>query len=473
MDTNKERQSHAARRGCLWLIAGAPSLLLVYLVLLSTSLFDSRPTSYPDLDIPTEAPTIPLMEALEASPEWIAWKANEDARDEWLVDLRRESPSLPAEELRDKFGPELANAIKLASSLNERPEQIGSRPWPEEVSPLDVSFEDAAEFRRIFATLRTAPWFDTVSGSPGDACSRVSPLALQLLAKARPLGNSLIGRFVWLTSESCSHEVLCADLRNSVIHRDAEKLRRSLADLSACRPPGDPSMANTWKAEFQFSRNMVGYMRRQLGKFGAGVTAFGSSTSASANLQEQWTLLRLQPNRCASLLADDTRSRIRNSTLPARDRVWPPPLARNWRTAVSPAPNAGGEVLLAIASPSYEKAFEVEDHGLARHHLLRLLIGLSLYRIDHGGSLPSDLGALVPAYLPEIPKDPYTGEPPIYEPAAGKIAFRGLDFVPSPPMLPTEKEKAARQRGLPPGTSGLFNPAASLDPGVDLRAFFE
>jgi hypothetical protein len=82
------------------------------------------------------------------------------------------------------------------------------------------------------------------------------------------------------------------------------------------------------------------------------------------------------------------------------------------------------------------------------------------------------LPALVPAYLPELPKDPYTGEPPLYDPAAGKLAFRGMDFAPSSAPVDAEKEEKSRQRGLPPGVAGLFEKDGPHDPGVDLKAFF-
>jgi hypothetical protein len=472
MTTPAEKQNRAAKRGCLWLLIGTPSLLVIYLFLLSTNLFDSNPQSYPDLEIQPEGKTIPLLEALESSPGWAKWKAGEGARETWLSEIRNEDSSYPPPELAEKLRLELARAAGLADGLCEQPEPLGPAPVPEDIPPFEISFEDAGELRRIFAALRAAPFIAAHSKHERDRLIQGSPLALRLLAKSRSVGDYLIGRLVWLISESSSHELLAADIRRAVETEDPEQLRLFLSSLDACRPGDDQAMANAWKSEFKFACKMMVYVKRQLWNFGSGVTAFGSSTSFSNNLLEQWTVLHVQPNKCAAIIAEETRLRIRNSSVPARDRVWPAPDANRFTKTISPAPNAGGEVLLDLGRSSYEKAPQVEDHGLARHHLIRLLIGLALYRIDHENQLPADLGALVPAYLPEIPKDPYTGEAPLYDPAAGKLAFRGMDFVASSAPVDTEKEEKSRQRGLPPGVAGLFEREGPHDPGVDLKVFF-
>lgn len=474
MTTPAGKQNRAAKRGCLWLLFTTPLLLLIYLVLLSTSVFDSKPASYPDLEVQPEGKTIPLIEALESSPEWAKWKADEEMRDDLIAELRVAEDSAHLREITDKVRVQFARAAMIALWLCEKPEPLGPAPVPEDVSPWEISFEYAGEVRSIFATLRTAPMIAAYSSQERERAIHGSLVALPLLAKSRAVGDYLIGRLVWLTCESTSHELLAADTRRAVEAEDAEKLHLFLSLLDACRPADDQAKANAWKSEFKFTSNMMVYRKRQLGKFGSGVTSFGLGGTASLNddLMEQWVLLRVQPNKCAAILAEETRLRLRNSSMPARHRVWPAPDANRWKKAFSLAPNAGGEVLLDLGRISYEKAPQVEDHNLARHHLLRLLIGLALYRIDHGNELPPDLAALVPAYLPELPKDPYTGEPPLYDGAAGKLAFRGIDFVPSASPVDTEKEEKSRQRGLPPGVAGLFERDGPHDPGVDLKAFF-
>lgn len=474
MSTAKEKEDRTAKRGCVWLLIGGPSLLLVYLFLLSTSVFDSAPQDYPDLEIQSQGQTIPLLEALEASPGWTDWKANEATREKWLAEFRSDTPSLPAGELAENLRPGLAGAIDLATQLCDRPELLGVKPWPENASPFDISFEEAGELRRIFTALRAAPYLAAHSNHADDRSLRSSPVALRLLAKSKLSESMLIGRLFWLAAEAYSHEVLAAEIHQFVLAGDEQGLRQLLPLLDACRPAGDPGLADAWKSEWKFARTMMVHLKNQLGNFGAGVTAFGfgGGSSLSGDFMEQWTILRLQPNKCVALLAEETRVRIRNAALPARDRIWPPPNPSPWKQMISLAPNAGGEVLLDLARPSYAKAPQVEDDGLARHHLLRLLIALALYRMDHGDQLPPDLARLVPAYLTALPADPYTGEAPMYHPAAGTLAFRGQDFAASSTPVAAEKEKTARQRGLPPGVAGMFERVGAHDPGVDLRAFF-
>jgi hypothetical protein len=87
--------------------------------------------------------------------------------------------------------------------------------------------------------------------------------------------------------------------------------------------------------------------------------------------------------------------------------------------------------------------------------------------------LPADLQALVPQYLPAIPGDPYTGEPPLYLCNWGdQLAFRGGDFVASPITIDAVHEKSWREKGLPPGFAALFHHNGSHDPGVYLMVIF-
>src|SRR5205823_3366327 len=67
--------------------------------------------------------------------------------------------------------------------------------------------------------------------------------------------------------------------------------------------------------------------------------------------------------------------------------------------------------------------------GLAHRRFAVLQVALRLYQLDRGRPAP-DLSALVPAYLPAVPPDPYTGAPFGYrlsegetlEPLSGRVA---------------------------------------------------
>jgi hypothetical protein len=471
-----EKQCRATKRGCLWLLLGLPSLLLVYLFLLSTSIFDIKPSRFPDLEIQARGKTKPFLEALAAAPEWAAWKASEIARNDALNELRQDSPTRPKSESAAALRPELARAISLATWLSDQEVPLGLPPMPEGRSPYEFSYDGFDELRDIFQTLRAAPLIALHTGEKSELIPVVSPAALRLLAKSNGLEHSMIGRLIWLTTESAAHEVLAADLFQWIQRNDTGQLRQALRLLEACRPSGEFPPANVWKAEFAFGNRSFPYLKSQVGKLGSGVLmgmGTGGTPSLGQALIEQWMLLRIQPNRCVARMAGDTRDRIRLSALPARDRIWPIQDPGAWKKLISPAPNAAGEVVLQMGTSAYQRFLENEDRGLARHHLLRLLIGLALYRIEHANTLPADLQALVPRYLPAIPGDPYTGEPPLYLCNWGdQLAFRGGDFVASPIPIDAVHEKSWREKGLPPGFAALFHHNGSHDPGVYLKVIF-
>ena len=68
-----------------------------------------------------------------------------------------------------------------------------------------------------------------------------------------------------------------------------------------------------------------------------------------------------------------------------------------------------------------ERAIETGDLFVSALGATELGVALRRYRLDHG-SYPEQLSALAPAYLPEVPIDPFTGRPPTY-------ARRGAGFT--------------------------------------------
>jgi hypothetical protein len=464
MTTPAEKENRAAKRGCLWLLIGTPSLLLIYLILLSTSLFDSKPRSYPDLEIKPEGKTIPLLEALESSPDWADWKASEVSRDLVFEEIR------PAWSLEKEIEPELAAKARAENERGIRVLRYLLNQDASFVAPTLEEMENGSLIsfntcRSVFQCLPDA--YRLGGNSPG----MTSADSLRLLVKLKPTGDSIIGRLVWQTNEQISHSLCTADIQRHFLHADAAALRSILSALDSTRASENRDITAALGGEFLFFSHYLGVYRGKLGDLGYNAMPFGSS-GLLEKLLFQWSILRTQPNRSREMLAEIIRSYLAQSALPTKDRIYPTAASTDWANWISPAPNAGGKFFVKAALDTLKATLEKEDHARARHHLLRLLIGLALYRIDHGNELPADLAALVPAYIPELPKDPYTGEPPLYDPAAGKLAFRGMDFAPSSAPVDAEKEEKSRQRGLPPGVAGLFEKDGPHDPGVDLKAFF-
>jgi hypothetical protein len=98
---------------------------------------------------------------------------------------------------------------------------------------------------------------------------------------------------------------------------------------------------------------------------------------------------------------------------------------------------------------------ERDLRALTHRRFAMLQVALRLYQLDHGGAAP-DLSALVPAYLPAVPRDPYTGAPFGYRVSAGE------QLTPKPLVAPVSGPgPAPADRGVAFGPSGPIS--------VDLR----
>jgi hypothetical protein len=69
-------------------------------------------------------------------------------------------------------------------------------------------------------------------------------------------------------------------------------------------------------------------------------------------------------------------------------------------------------------------------------HLTRLFLALRCYELERGG-LPEKLDGLAPGYLSEIPLDPYTDAPFVYEPDAQPPCLYSVGSRPRPGQQPS------------------------------------
>lgn len=67
---------------------------------------------------------------------------------------------------------------------------------------------------------------------------------------------------------------------------------------------------------------------------------------------------------------------------------------------------------------------------------LRAAAAIELYRRDHAGSLPPDLEALIPDYLPTLPLDHRSGEPLAYTPSSTGFQLSFPNLSPDKPPIP-------------------------------------
>lgn len=70
-----------------------------------------------------------------------------------------------------------------------------------------------------------------------------------------------------------------------------------------------------------------------------------------------------------------------------------------------------------LAVGSFLRATDITNRNWARFELLEMAAALDAYEADEG-AYPSELAALVPGYLPRLPRNPATGEDFFYDPSA-------------------------------------------------------
>jgi len=108
---------------------------------------------------------------------------------------------------------------------------------------------------------------------------------------------------------------------------------------------------------------------------------------------------------------DTLTTNIMFASLPSPDRFHS---ATNAETAAQRA-IAGRYILTGLLLPGLQKAFTRD--ALRSAHIRNAVVALAMerFRVANAGNLPETLSALVPAYLKELPVDPYDGKPVRYK----------------------------------------------------------
>ena len=97
-------------------------------------------------------------------------------------------------------------------------------------------------------------------------------------------------------------------------------------------------------------------------------------------------------------------------------------------------------ILISIARPSLRGYALRWLTAETRYQGLRVRLARAVYAHEHGGQLPPTLDALVPAYLPALPKDPYRPDQPLRY-AGGHLWSVGWDGVDDAGLAPVDVEK--------------------------------
>jgi hypothetical protein len=67
-------------------------------------------------------------------------------------------------------------------------------------------------------------------------------------------------------------------------------------------------------------------------------------------------------------------------------------------------------VLERIMEPGGFRAYEWQARQLATRRAAAITLAVRLYQLEHAGRVPEKLDALVPDYLPSVPRDPFAAD---------------------------------------------------------------
>lgn len=458
--------SQHTSRAILGLLAAGLALVLIYLYLLTTTLFDSKAQAYPDLDVQsTLGPSLPIEEVLSTTPEYQKWLTAHEA---FVAGDGMRKPSILSM-LRDKGKRDEAAiaewrstaelARKAAAALVARPE-AWRYDFPETSNPMGVGFSFLMPMRALIRDLHS---LTLESGGNIHEVKDLAILQMRCARKMQDLDEILICRLVAMVNETLADQSLVRAMHACAAARDAAALAELAAVLEVSRVPGKVPMANALRGEFHFGNATTRELRGNLMTPSAYSSMLGMGTGGDA-YGFFWIVLRTQPNRYAADAAVDFRHSIASLDLPAARRKPPAaPAASVWQM-LNPAPNAGASALRKLGFGSFVKAIETSDLQEMRTAMLRTLLAIARYRTAYDGRLPATLDALVPEFLPAIPRDPFDGNPIRYDATRGLLWSIGTDLTDA--------------AGLPPTGDDLIAPGIGIfwkdntEPTIDLKVFF-
>jgi len=220
---------------------------------------------------------------------------------------------------------------------------------------------------------------------------------------------------------------------------ELERLATGLAEMG----PFVPGLVRSFKAEYRLAADLFDQLA-------AGRVRLGDMIPTMPGQSPSWLQRRrmprffLQPNRAKQECARLYRDRIRCATLPMAEVK---PLESE---AMTERPNLGwlvkpnmvGRMFQRMLLPATDGVFKKKCCAEADLAAMRLVVACRLYQRQEG-RWPETLEALVPAYLPAVPADPFDGKPFRYVPARGIVYSVGKDLKDSGGSMAVPGEDAA------------------------------
>lgn len=236
----------------------------------------------------------------------------------------------------------------------------------------------------------------------------------------------------WLVGVACQFIALN---RMEEVAADAATPEPVLKELQACLDRWDPQAANdgyvrAMQCEYRFGMNMFRLLESDPKAFlslsgDSGEGPDGTSKALKAALTYTSYVFKL--NMTDRLMTEFYLACIRDGCSPCakprRGYGYPTieiPSSPRGKWAVILGPNSVGRILCSTLLPAMEKTPARKFQVQAQVAALRLKVALRRYELKHG-QLPDDLGALVPEFLPELPADPFGGQPFRYSKEGKKL----------------------------------------------------
>jgi hypothetical protein len=457
-------------RWIVWMLIGLPLILLTYLALLATSLFDSRPREYPELALPPRPPGSKTFaevygEILARNPQWTPDRERgvyDDARI-----YVRGSLSDPSSFDTSKIKVFVEEAEKSLGILRELSVYPG--PWArEDPEVLAKDFTALVELRLLMDELFLLTMVGNKHGIHSPALPEAAMLSLRVCDAVMPAVSDQVGGLILGYANERALQLADWSMRKPPSAEEQKPLLKDLQELIA-RCEFDQSMIDATirgsfaaglaaKADMQF-RSKLWADESDLRLF-ASVVGGGETPT-----KLRWQALRTQPNRLIELMARMNLHLLSQSTLPHSQRKpWPAPATPAlW----SLSPNAGGILLLSQFTGL--EGLSNFEHSRARTRLMVVLCAIARHRLDHASAFPSKLEDLVPTYLDGVPRDPFTGDPMAYDPVSAKIWCTGEDGKTD--ATPVDHSDADPNM-IPPGLEAIFSGHGPADQVIDLRKFF-
>jgi hypothetical protein len=229
----------------------------------------------------------------------------------------------------------------------------------------------------------------------------------------------------WLTA-SAIQGIALGEMRHYADQASAD--RAALLELShrlQQHTRDTDGLTNALKLEHLPLVDAVGQVRSGKTNY-ADFTGFGSAARSNKLTRYGYRALGFHPflqvNKTQRLHAEALRLAIQDLRQPASSTHSSYENFVTQLSAQSRQPiNITGRVLLGVILPSIRKVIHHHHRTDANIRLTALYLALRAYHLDHDGALPDSLSALVPAYLPALPLDPFDGQPLRYSRALTTI----------------------------------------------------